>query len=385
MKNEKKIKIAFFIPTLGGGGAERNVINLLKNLDKKKYEISLVLGKRKGELMPEIPKDISVVNFGTCSSLRIFLKLIKYFRKTQTDIVVSALPKFNIISLLARKFSKFKIKIIITEHFAVSFLPIIARTFSHKFIARFLLFYFVKLVYPMAEAIVCVSQGVADDLLKFIPCEKNKIKVIYNPITNDRIYKMAKEPIAHSWFFDSKIPIVLSIGSLTKAKDYPNFLQAAKMVLQEKIARFVVLGAGAQKIKLKNIAHKLGISENVAFLGFQKNPYKYMKNADVFVLSSFKEGFGNVIVEAMACGTPVVSTNSPFSGPGEIIENKKNGILIPARDPKALSEAILELLSNSSLRKKIAAQGIRRAQNFSVDKSVREYQNLFEQLLNKND
>ena len=383
MENEKKIKIVFFIPTLGGGGAERNIINFIKNFDKEKFSISLVLGEKKGELISEVPKDISVIDLGTVNSLKIFFRLIKYFQTTEADIFISTFPRFNIISLLAKFFSKPKTKIIVVEQSTISLLPLVAKTFIDRIISRFCLPYFVKLIYPMADAIVCVSQGVADDLSKFIPDQKNKIKVIYNPITNDRIYRMAKEPVGHPWFSDSKIPIVLSVGRLIGAKDYPNFLQAAKMVLQKRTARFVVLGDGAQKIKLENMAYKLGISENVAFLGFQKNPYKYMNKADILVLSSFKEGFGNVIVEAMACGTPVISTNCK-SGPSEIIKNKENGILVPIRDPKALSKAILELLNNSPLRQKFSRNGRKRAKLFSVEKSVREYENLFQKIASKN-
>ena len=384
MDNTKKIKIAFFIPTLGGGGAERNIINFIKNFDKKKYEVSLVLGERKGELLSEIPKGISTINFGTINSFKIFFRLIKYFQTTEADIFISTFPRFNIISLLAKIFSKTKIKIIVIEQSTISLLPLVAKTFIDRIISRFCLPYFVRLIYPMADAIVCVSKGVADDLSKFIPHQKSRIKVIYNPIIDKRIYQLAKEQVINQWFSDSKIPVILSAGRLIKAKDYPNFLKAAKLVLQEKVARFVVLGEGIEKIKLENIAKKLGISDNIVFLGFQKNPYKYMKNADVFVLSSFKEGFGNVIVEAMACGVPIISTDCK-SGPSEIIKNGENGILVPIRDPKALSMAILKLLDNPSLRQKFSQNGKERANFFSVEKSVKEYENLFEQLLNKND
>ena len=141
----------------------------------------------------------------------------------------------------------------------------------------------------------------------------------------------------------------------------------------------VVLGKGPEEKKIKLLAHKLGLSDNILFLGFQKNPYKYIKKAEVFVLSSFHEGFGNVIVEAMACGTPVVSTNC-MSGPREIIENGENGILFPVADQKALAEAVLKVLNNPSLSYKLSEQGKKRAEYFSIEKSVKKYEEIFDKL-----
>lgn len=376
--NNKKIKISFFLPTLEGGGTERNVVNLVNNLDREKYTISLVLGKVKGVFIKEILKDVLIINLNTCYTFGLFFKLIGYFRREQPDIFVSAFPHMNIVGIMARSFSKTKTKIVVTEQSITSLLSTTARTFSRKLVARFILPHLMRIVYPLAEAIVCVSKGVAEDLLKIIH-NSDKIRIIYNPITNKEIYKLAEESVDHFWFSDSEIPIIIMIGRLTKIKDYPNLLKAFKLIVEKRSARLVILGEGSEEEKIKLFSHKLGLSDNILFLGFQKNPYKYMKKAEVFVLSSFHEGFGNVLVEAMACGTPVISTDC-MSGPGEIIENGENGILVPVANPEALAEAILKILDNSFLIDKLSKQGKKRAEYFSIEKSVKKYEEIFDEL-----
>lgn len=376
--DNKKIKIAFFLPTLGGGGAERNVVNLVNNLDRKKYTPYFVLGKVKGVFINKIPKEISIIDLDSSSNLGLFFKLIRYFHKEQPDVFVSAFPNINIISIIARIFSGAKTKIVITEQNTLSLFRLTARNFTRRLIARFLLPYLVRFIYPRADVIVCVSKGVADDLSEIIRSPK-EIRVIYNPVVEKRIYDLAEESIEHPWFSDKKTPIILAVGRLVKAKDYPNLFQTFALILKKQPVHLVVLGRGSEKTKLERLSQKLGISENIAFLGFQENPFKYMARASIFVLSSFQEGFGNVLVEAMACGTPVISTNCK-SGPSEIIEDGKSGILVPVADQEALAAAIFKVLNNPSLDYKLSEQGKKRAEHFSIGKSVKKYEEIFDKL-----
>ncbi len=372
---KERVTIAFFLPSLEPGGTERNVVNLINNIDRKKYRLSLVLGEAGGDFTREVNKGIPIVNLDVSYTLGLFFKLIKYFKKEEPDIFVSAFPRINIVAIIARILSGKKTKIVITEHTIFSFLPIIAKTFWRRFFARVFLPGISKFVYPKADAIICVSNGIADDLLKIIRCSE-KVRVIYNPVTSAKIYKLAKEPLSHSWFSNSKIPVIIAVGRLVKCKDYPNIFRAFSLILQKEPARLVILGRGPEKEKLIQLADKLDLSKNIAFLGFQKNPYKYMKKASVFVLSSLQEGFGNVIIEAMACGTPVVSTNCP-AGPDEIIENGKNGILVSVGDYKELAKAIQKVLNSPFLRKKFSDEGKNRAQDFSIINSVKQYEEVF--------
>jgi len=333
------------------------------------------LAKKEGGFINEIPKETSVFNLGAEGYLEIFFKLVNYLKQQQPDILVAAFPHFNIICLLAKKISKAKTKIIITEHTPFSLLPTTARNILNKLVTILFLPPLIKIFYPSASAIICVSRGVAKDLLAIKHLDN--IKVIYNPIVSPDLIKAADEPIKQHGFFNDKIPVVIAVGRLAKAKDYPTLLKALKIMLKEKAVCLVILGEGPEKLKLKKMVADLGLAENVAFLGFQNNPYKYIKKSSVFVLSSIQEGFGNAIVEAMALGLPVVATNC-HSGPTEIIEGGINGFLVPPQNEKALAEAILKVLNNKPLAEKLSANGKKRAEDFSIEKSAQEYEKLFQ-------
>lgn len=375
---KEKIKVTFFLPSLEPGGAERNVVNLVNNIDKKKYEVFLLLGKKKGDFLKELDGKTPVADLNAESSLKLLFLLIRYFKKEKPDIFVSAFPRINIISVVAKIFSGAKTKIIITEHSVYSFLPVIARTFWRRVFARLFMPTLGRFFYPKANAIICVSKGIADDLLKIIN-RPPKIKVIYNPVLDDKIYELSGQQVSHLWFSDSKIPIIIAAGRLVRIKGYPFLLKAFSLIIQSRSARLVILGSGPEKFFLVNLAAKLGVSEKVDFLGFQKNPYKYIKSSSVFVLSSIQEGFGNVIVEAMALGVPVVSTDCP-TGPSEIIQNGKNGLLVPPKDYKAMAKAIIEILDDVSLSRKLSEKGKKRAEDFLVGSGVRKYEEVFEEL-----
>lgn len=377
MNKDKKV-VAFFLPSMEPGGTERNVVNIVNNIDREKYALSLVLGKASGDFIKQINKDVSIINSNRSSSLGLFLKLVDYFKTERPDIFVSSFTRINIICIVAKIFARVNTKIIATEHAVFSFLQIIAKTPWRRFFAKIFLPGISKLVYPLADSIICVSRGIADDLIKIVNC-KNKIKVINNPIINKEIYELLKEPIYEKDFLDANKPIILAVGRLVKCKDYPTLFKAFRLVLKNFPAKLVILGKGPEEKYLINLVDKLGLAENIFFAGFKKNPYKYMNKASVFVLSSMQEGFGNVIVEAMACGTPVVSTDCPV-GPGEIIQDKINGLLVPPQDEKALADAILIILNDPVLAKKLSAEGEKRAEIFSIKKSVLEYEKVFQEL-----
>lgn len=383
MTMKKPLMVAFFLPSLEPGGTERNVVNLVNNIDRRKYGLSLVLGKKEGDFIKNLDKDIPIFDLDTSRSFDLLFKLIKYFKTEKPDIFVSAFSRINIICIVARFFSGSKTKIVATEHAVFSFLPVIAKTPARRFFARFFLPAIAKIAYPRADAIICVSKGIADDLLKIVHCPKT-ITIIYNPVINDKICKLATDSVAHPWFLDKTIPVIVAVGRLVGCKDYPTLLKAFRLVVKARPAKLVILGRGPAEFKLKKLTYELGLFKSVDFLGFQENPFKYMNKASVFALSSLQEGFGNVIIEAMACGVPVVSTNCPV-GPGEIIESGKNGILVPVGDEKALAEAILKILNSQSLAQKLSIGGKAWAEFFSVKKSIEEYEKVFQTLSNKKD
>ncbi len=379
MIQKEKITVAFFLPSLEPGGTERNVVNLVNAIDTQTYDISLVLGKKEGDFINQLQAGIPVISLGASGSLGLFFAFVAYLKKHQPDIFISAFPRINVICILAKLVSGTRTKVIITEHSVFSLLPVIAKSAPRRIFARFFMPGLGALLYPFAHKIICVSQGIADDLVTTIHV-KNNLKVIYNPVISEAIYRQAAEPVEHPWFLDPSIPIILAAGRLVECKDYPMMLRAFKLVLAKKPARLVILGRGPEEAALKKMAERLGIASSTAFLGFQENPFSYMAKASVFALSSLQEGFGNVIIEAMACGVPVVSTDCP-AGPGEIIDHMVNGMLVKTGDEHSFAEAILRVLDEPQLAQALRLAGKKRAEYFLVEKSVREYESVFNELL----
>lgn len=375
----QKIKISFLIPVLKGGGAERNIINLVTNLDRDKYHVSIIAGNIAEDFKDIFVSDISIINLHCRNIINLFFKLKKHLLINKPEILVSALPHINTLSLMAKSFFKINTKIVLTEHTTFSLLSSTARSFFRRFIAKFILPLLMRIFYPKAQAIICVSEGVKEDLSSVVGSLRT-MRVIYNPVVDENIYLLAKESLERDGqIFDKKVSIIIAVGRLVKAKDYPNLFKAFKIVKDNIEVHLVILGEGPEEKSLKKLSFDLGISSNISFLGFKKNPYKYMANSSVFVLSSSREGFGNVIVEAMACGVPVIATDCK-SGPKEIIENNINGILVSQKDESALADAILKVLKDSDLAKKLSVQGRKRAEYFSIKKSATSYSDVFQQI-----
>ena len=212
-------KISFFIPSLEGGGAEKNTINLLRNINREEYDLSLVLAEKKGDFIKYIPQELEVFDLmvGSRAYILVFLKLINYLRKKRPDILVSSFPHFNIICLIAKKLANSKTKIIITEHVGLIRLYKNASSALNSFFAKYIMPFFIRFTYPTADAIICVSQGVANDLNKITGKNLN-LSAIHNPIDIQEIVKMSEVPVSEKLFADKKTPVIIMVGRLVKEK-----------------------------------------------------------------------------------------------------------------------------------------------------------------------
>ena len=221
-----------------------------------------------------------------------------------------------------------------------------------------------KRAYPHADASVGVSRGVASELTEAVGVPVGRVHTIYNPVVSEALVRNSDEPAGHPWLDAPGPRVILAAGRLSKQKDFPTLLTAFARLRERCPARLIVLGKGRLRLVLESQAKDLRISEHVDFPGFARNPYAFMAKASLFVLSSRYEGLPTVLIEAMACGCPVVSTNTPF-GPEEILEDGRWGELVPIGDAKALSEAMLRALENphpsEALRKRASAFGIEQA------------------------
>ncbi|MGC8979219.1 glycosyltransferase [Caldisericum sp.] len=364
--NKKVETIAFYLPSLEGGGAERVVVNLISKFAENDFVIHLLLASAKGPYIREIPSKVRIFNFKASHLLFSLPKLIQYLKAEKPDVLLSSLSHANIVAIVAKNISKDDAKLIIREDNT----PSQERKNNHSLKVK-LIPLLVKNYYPMADFVVAVSEGVKDDLVNFVKVPSEKVKVIYNPVISPELFEKAREPVDHPWFISKEHPVILGVGRLTKQKDFPTLLKAFALVRKEVDARLVILGEGKERQNLEKLAKELGISEYVWMPGFVDNPYKYMSKASVFVLSSIYEGLANVLIEALALGVPVVSTDCP-SGPREVLEDGKYGKLVPVSDVEALKNAIIETLSsgndlkdNCSLKEHL--------QRFTIDKVANEY------------
>ena len=362
----EKMKLALFLPSLRGGGAERVMVNLARGFVERGLQVDLVLARAEGPYLSQVPKEVRVVDLGAQRVLHSLPGLVRYLREERPQAMLSALNHANIVAIWAKLLARVKTRLVVSERTTLSRSTENASSIRVKFIP-----FLVKAFYPYADVVVAVSRGVAEDLIARIGLTAEKIKVIYNPVVTPELFTKAEEPLDHPWFRPGEPPVILGVGRLTKPKDFPTLIRAFALVRKERPARLMILGEGEERPNLEALVRELGLEEDVALPGFVENPYKYMKRAAVFVLSSRWEGLPTVLIEAMALGTPVVATDCP-SGPAEILEGGKWGRLVAVGNETSLARAIILALS-----KPVNAGELRsRAQLFSVDGVVQLYLDL---------
>ena len=333
--------IAIYLYSLGGGGAERVIMNLIHNFVQLGLKIDLVLNTKAGSpylsIMPPEAR-ILELKVGYKKGLP---KLISYLRQEQPQALLSSVHYNTEIAVLAKRLSRVSTKVVVREANHLS-----TKTLNSQDIKEHLAPLATKLIYPWADKIVAVSEGVAKDLAHITGLPLSRIKVIYNPTVTPELFNKSQEPLDHPWFKAGEPPVILGVGRLETQKDYPTLIRAFAKVQKIQSARLMILGSGQEQSRLNQLVNELGLEKDVAMPGFVKNPYNYMKQAAVLVLSSAWEGLPNVLIEAMALDTPVVATNCP-SGPEEILAGGKYGKLVPVGDEDKMTEAILSVLSGN--------------------------------------
>lgn len=335
--SENKLHVAFYLRLLYGGGAERVIVNLMSDFVKKGIKVDLIMNTIAGSYLNQVDPRVRIIDLKAPRLVLGLPKLAGYLRREKPTALISGLHYTNEIALWAKQLTRVPTSLMVTEHNTLS---IHAQKRSTDRWSPLL----AKLFYPFADQIVAVSQGVADDLAQVTGIPLSRIKVIYNPIITSELLEKSRQPVTHPWFESGEIPIILGVGRLELQKDFPTLIRAFAQVREQQLCRLVILGTGKDRQMLQNLVKELNLEKDVAFLGFVDNPYAYLAKAKVYVLSSAWEGFGNVLVEAMAVNTPVIATNCP-SGPREILAGGKYGFLVPVGDDQAMSEAILQVLA----------------------------------------
>lgn len=393
-------RIALYLPSFDGGGLERVMLHLAEGFLGHGHQVDLVVNKAGGAYADQVPEGARVVvldralaqgsrllalraapmfdwkylarpvlfSWRSGKHLAYLASLIRYLREQQPDGLIAANPPCNLNALWARRLAGVPTRVMVTEHNMLSVkafqkgskknlwrarLPLIGRTYVH------------------ADVIVAVSDGVADDLSRHTGVSRDLIHTIYNPVVSAELMARAREPFPHPWLATpGEVPVILATGRLAMQKNFPLLLQAFALLRQQRPARLLILGEGGDRAKLESLIEALGIGNDVELPGFVSNPYAAFASAQLFVLSSAYEGLGNVLIEAMACGCPVVSTNCP-SGPSEILDDGRWGELVPLNDATALCNAMQRTLDAP-----LPAEQLRnRAAEFSVESGVENYLN----------
>jgi len=366
-------RLLFVISSLEGGGAERVIVNLINHLDRNKYDVLIVIFEKILDLKNDLNVPIKIVCLNKKSRwdfLKIIIKLRKVINNYKPHCVISFLQYTNIVTVLSNLFQRRNYTLIISE-----------RNYPRKYLAsarfRNLRRWLMSFTYKKADKIIAVSKAIKRVLEEDFDIQSEKIKVVYNPVSIKEIIFKSKEIVEHPYFKDRNVQVIISTGRLVKQKRYDRLLRAFSLIIkyQEK-TRLIILGKGNQKKELKSLALKLNINDYVDFVGYKSNPYAWMSKAHIFVLCSDYEGFPNVLIEAMACGVPVISTDC-ISGPREIITNEKDGILVPLVDEKKLAEKILDLLSDERKRRRFSIEARKKVQDFEAKKIVSLYAKLF--------
>ncbi|MDK3158261.1 glycosyltransferase [Kamptonema cortianum] len=359
---QPKTRIALFMSALDGGGAERIMLYLARGFVEAGLEVDLVLAKAEGPLMSQIPPGVRLINL---KSKRLILSLpilARYVRKQKPVALLSALEDANLVAIWTRRLMRLPVRVVVTVHNTLS-----REAQNATNLKRRIAPYLVKLFYPWADAVITVSQGAAEDLAR-LGMASGLVKVVYNPVVMPEFYERVKEPVDHYWFEPDRPPVILGVGRLERQKDFPTLIQAFAELRQHRPIRLMILGEGQDRPMLERLIQDLGLGQEVLLPGFVSNPYAYMAKSSVFVLSSLFEGLPTALIEAMAAGIPVVSTDCE-SGPREILINGQYGPLVPIGDVTAMAEAIAKTLDspvNSTSLKQ-------RALDFSLEKAIAQY------------
>lgn len=378
MNTRERVKLLYFHPTIVFGGAERTTATLLERLDKSLFDVLFVTKKGTFHQLPAerviYIDDLGIKDgFDGIGSLikdtKIMLQLIK---REGPDIVFGMLHYACIVLSLTKLVLRGRVKVIISPRTpsqeAVRFY------YRGKTTKKALWNLMIRFFCKYSDRIVVASEGIKEECITEYKAERNKVITINNSVDAQSVGRFSMEPIDAESSPDCFV--ISTAGRLSAEKNMAVLLKAFALLRRDLAAKLWIVGEGPERPYLESLASSLNISDNTVFWGFQENLYKFIRKSDIFVHTSLFEGFGNIILEAMACGVPVIATDCPF-GPREIISNGKDGILVPVSDEKALAEALKTVLDSRETGKRFVENAHRRLVEFTPEKMVRRYEDVF--------
>jgi glycosyltransferase involved in cell wall biosynthesis len=355
-----RVDVMVLLQNLAGGGAERVLLTLASALAGMGMAVKLVLVRAEGPYLNDVPPDLGPIVLGPQRTRHVLLALVRRLRLERPRWLLTALTHVNLVGIAARRIAMSGTRILVTEHNRISTdQPPPGGVWARQLM---------PLVYPLADEIVAVSKGVGQDLLRAAHLPSARVRVVHNPVDGRRIADLASEAAPHPWLLEGP-PVVLGVGRLLPQKDFATLLRAFALLRSHRPVRLVILGEGPERARLMALARKLGVEPDLHLPGFVANPFAWIRRASLFVLSSAWEGLPTVLIEALACGTPVVATDCPH-GPREILGDL--GPLVPVGNASAMKEAMCRMLDAPTDRRLL----LERAAAFCPDRVAAIYRTI---------
>ena len=360
----RRRKVLFVLPELGGGGAERTFLNVLNHLDREAFEPILVLYRRMGCYIPSLREDVTILSLDLRGACRAVLPLSRLIRRLRPDAIIATLQYVCLSAFLAAKLSGTGVRVVLRETNNQTAAGRLQGGLHDRAVGW---------AYRNADSVVALSEGVWADLIDRYGVEPGRVRRIYNPLDLPQIEKLAQAPLTPipGWTDRADRLRIVAAGRLHRQKGFD--LLISSMSRLPKPANLLILGEGEERRTLQRLARESRVEATVHLPGFVENPYAYIAAADLFVLSSRWEGFGHVVAEAMACGTAVLATRCP-SGPDEIITDGVDGLLCAPDSVESLAEAISVLQAREDLRQDLAAAAKRSVSRFDVSTIVPHFE-----------
>jgi glycosyltransferase involved in cell wall biosynthesis len=371
---DQRRRVTFVLPSLNGGGAERAAVQVLNGLPWAKWDRSMFLFERTGPYLADLDPSIVLESSPSPSRGDRWQALRRFVKESEPHVVVAFLSFATTLS--ATRAAQTGARVVFNQQTPMTAFLSDADYEWRDGWRRAIFTATSRLTYSAADLIVATSNGVAEDLTKNFGVNPDTIQVVPNPVDLDMVRTRAGEPGAIE--IDRAAPVIVAAGRLADAKNYPLLIDAMAVLRQSLPARLFILGQGELEQPLRRQIAERNLDGAVTLLGFQRNPWKHIARADVFALSSHYEGFGNVLIEAMAVGVPVVATAS--AGTRDIISHGVDGLLVEAHTAEALAEALRQVLADSDRRSMMAAQARRASEKFAAPRVIARYDAMLEQL-----
>ena len=354
--------LSLFLPSLVGGGAERVFVQLANEFRQRGHRVDMVLASAHGPYLRELDAEVRVVDLRSPSVLRALMRLVGYLRAERPFVLMSALDHANVVAVIANLISLRVTRCIVSSRSIPTVWYQRATSIRNRIVLQMM-----RITYRFADAIVVNSTAGARDLERLLRLRGDRMAVIYNPVDVHAIAELSAKMDPHPWCEPAPFPTILGVGRLDPLKDFATLIRAFARVRAQMRCRLVILGEGTERTTLEQLVSALEVGEDVCLPGFLDNPFPWIRSADVVVSASLSEGCPNAILQALACGTPVVSTDG-IGGSAELLEDGRWGRLVPVGDDVAMADAIVATLSAAE-----NPDGKLRARDFSPERIVDQY------------